>query len=129
MMHVPARSKYSNGPRSRISRSRTYAVTAKTNRNMLRSYAINGACVMVSQPTSDDVVICYRVRDVPAPLIRSFRSTCSQCNEPIWVSYSSPVEPRRVCLECTVWLLEKGTQVGRLSLRQAADALSILKGP
>ena len=82
---------------------------------------------MVSQPV-DDVVTCYRVSDVPVPLVRSFKSTCSQCNEPIWVSYSSRVEPRRVCLECAVWLLEMGVNIGGLSLAQAAHALKILKG-
>jgi hypothetical protein len=51
---------------------------------------------------SNDVLECARIDDLPVPSTYSFMSQCVQCDAPIWVPCSSPIEPKRVCSHCIV---------------------------
>jgi len=52
--------------------------------------------------TSTDVVACARVVDMLVPNTRSFMSQCAQCRARIWVEYTSPIEPMRMCALCSL---------------------------
>jgi hypothetical protein len=47
-----------------------------------------------------EVLSCPRVNETPTPTKRSFICQCVQCDARIWVAYSSPIEPIRLCFSC-----------------------------
>ena len=48
-----------------------------------------------------EVLACPRVDEMPIPPTPSFNCQCEQCGARIWVAYSSPIEPLRLCLSCS----------------------------
>jgi len=45
--------------------------------------------------------ICYRVADMPTPLVLSRQWPCAGCDAPIWVPKKSPVALPKICIHCT----------------------------
>ena len=56
---------------------------------------------LMPEPPFVGVLPCTRVEDMPVPTARSFMSQCAQCRTPVWVGYNSPIEPIRMCLQCS----------------------------
>jgi hypothetical protein len=52
-------------------------------------------------PELREVLICPRVDEVPIPSTQSFNCECEQCGARVWVAYSSPIEPIRMCAACS----------------------------
>lgn len=48
-----------------------------------------------------EVLTCPRVDEVPFPSTPSFNCQCEGCGARIWVAYSSPIEPVRLCKDCS----------------------------
>jgi len=48
-----------------------------------------------------EVLACPRVDEVPIPPTPSFNCECEQCGARVWVAYSSPIEPIRMCVVCS----------------------------
>ena len=48
-----------------------------------------------------EVLACLRVDEVPIPSTPSFNCGCEQCGTRVWVAYSSPIEPIRMCVACS----------------------------
>jgi hypothetical protein len=48
-----------------------------------------------------EVLTCPRVDQVPIPSTPSFNCECERCGARIWVPYSSPIEPIRMCVTCS----------------------------
>jgi hypothetical protein len=48
-----------------------------------------------------EVLACPRVDEVPIPSTPSFNCECEQCGARVWVAYSSPIEPIRMCVACS----------------------------
>jgi hypothetical protein len=47
-----------------------------------------------------EVLTCPRVDEMPIPPTPSFNCECEQCGARVWVAYSSPIEPTRMCGAC-----------------------------
>ena len=58
----------------------------------------------MSQPQlkAIDVLPCARVDELPVPNAPSFIVQCVQCGARIWVAQSSPIEPTRMCVLCSM---------------------------
>ena len=50
--------------------------------------------------TEDAVVICLRVAELPRPSVNSQQMLCTECQETVWVSQTSPSWARVVCSVC-----------------------------
>ena len=48
-----------------------------------------------------EVLTCPRVDQVPIPSTPSFNCECERCGARVWVAYSSPIEPIRMCVTCS----------------------------
>src|SRR5262249_60868223 len=48
-----------------------------------------------------EVLACQRIDEMPIAPTPSFNCQCEQCGARIWVAYSSPIEPLRLCLSCS----------------------------
>ena len=48
-----------------------------------------------------EVLACPRIDDVPIPSTPSFNCECQQCGARVWVAYTSPIEPIRMCVACS----------------------------
>jgi hypothetical protein len=48
-----------------------------------------------------EVLACPRVEEVLIPFTPSFNCECEQCGARIWVAYTSPIEPIRMCVACS----------------------------
>jgi formylmethanofuran dehydrogenase subunit E len=65
--------------------------------------------VSVEEAETLDAVCCMRVEDMPIPPVLGQIERCSECGERVWVSHSSPREPRRICVQCLADGIEKDT--------------------
>ena len=52
-------------------------------------------------PELREVLTCPRVDQVPISSTQSFNCECEQCGARVWVAYSSPIEPIRMCAACS----------------------------
>ena len=48
-----------------------------------------------------EVLACPRIDEVPIPSTPSFNCECQQCGARVWVAYTSPIEPMRMCVACS----------------------------
>ncbi len=48
-----------------------------------------------------EVLACQRIDEVPIPSTPSFNCECQQCGARVWVAYTSPIEPIRMCVACS----------------------------
>ena len=48
-----------------------------------------------------EVLACPRIDEVPEPSTPSFNCECQQCGARVWVAYTSPIEPTRMCVACS----------------------------
>ena len=48
-----------------------------------------------------EVLACPRIDEVPIPYTPSFNCECQQCGARVWVAYTSPIEPMRMCVACS----------------------------
>jgi hypothetical protein len=53
-----------------------------------------------------DMVVCYRVMDLPIPCRPATIKQCSVCRERIWVADSSPEKPPLFCIPCATSAIE-----------------------
>jgi hypothetical protein len=65
----------------------------------------NMGCMAVNYGMPDfelrEVLACPRVEEVLIPFTPSFNCECEQCGARIWVAYTSPIEPIRMCVACS----------------------------
>jgi hypothetical protein len=47
------------------------------------------------------VLACPRIDEMPIPSTPSFNCECQQCGTRVWVAYTSPIDPIRMCLVCS----------------------------
>ena len=47
------------------------------------------------------VLACPRIDEVPISSMLSFNCECQQCGARVWVAYTSPIEPMRMCVACS----------------------------
>ena len=48
-----------------------------------------------------EALACPRIDEVPIPPTPSFNCGCQQCGARVWVAYTSPIEPMRMCVACS----------------------------
>ena len=48
-----------------------------------------------------EVLACPQIDEVPIPSTPSFNCECQQCGARVWVAYTSPIEPMRMCVACS----------------------------
>ena len=49
-----------------------------------------------------EVLACSRIDEMPIPSTPSFNCECEQCRARVWVAHTSPIEPIRMCVACSV---------------------------
>lgn len=64
-----------------------------------------------------EAVICVTVESMPIPYTPAEIENCSKCTARIWVSFTSPKSPPRICYHCYVIMTKsldegKGIEIG-----------------
>lgn len=74
-----------------------------------------------------DALVCMRVSDLPIPPVPSELGSCGACAERIWVSFTSPKKPRRLCIPCVVADIGEGDLAFAVTTRTLAESLDYLR--
>lgn len=78
------------------------------------------AVVKESAVRETDVVVCMPVERLPSPPAPSVRTSCEECDIPIWVAISSPAKARRFCIRCAMAIANRADGIG-ITDRQAKE--------
>jgi hypothetical protein len=100
-LELPANLKFVQ--RANIDRYKRILTTYLTGKERLfveRRLAEEEASLERSGLELRDVLVCPYVDEMPNPATRSFICQCVECDARIWVAYSSPIEPIRLCGSC-----------------------------
>lgn len=74
-----------------------------------------------------DAVVCMRVIDLPIPPVPSEIVKCSGCGERVWVAFSSPRKPPRLCAPCAMSRMAGDDVTSMVSERTVAEAIEYLR--
>ena len=66
-----------------------------------------------------EVLACPRIDEMPIPSTPSFNCECQQCGTRVWVAYTSPIDPIRMCMACSA-----AQSASKVALSKATPKLS-----
>lgn len=77
-----------------------------------------------------EVLLCFRVEDLPLPKTDSVLDNCDWCRATVWVAKSSPVIGKIICMECYSKVVNPEDEIQPPTLKQLRDILkNNLKNP
>jgi hypothetical protein len=83
---------------------------------------------LVDDPATEasgaDIVVCYRVAELPIPSVPGKIVICTQCAERIWLADSSPQQSKRLCWQCAGPLMEADDDLHIMMTRRQAREIA-----
>jgi hypothetical protein len=70
-----------------------------------------------------EVLLCFRVEDYPIPATDSVLDNCNWCGASVWVSKSSPIVGKIICMECYSKVATPGDEIQPPTPKQLKDIL------